>query len=70
MEVLIYGDVNGDGNISAVDYVNIKNHIMGTNTLSGINQKAADVNNDGNISAVDYVNVKNYIMGLDNSINN
>ena len=70
LEVLIYGDVNGDGNISAVDYVNIKNHIMGTNTLSGINQKAADVNNDGNISAVDYVNVKNYIMGLDNSINN
>lgn len=68
--VLIYGDINGDGNITAVDYVNIKNHIMGTNILSGIYMKAADVNNDENITAVDYVNIKNYIMGTDNVIKN
>ena len=27
-EIVIYGDVNGDGKIKASDYVNIKNHIM------------------------------------------
>ena len=31
--VLIYGDINGDGNISAVDYVNIKNYIMGSENV-------------------------------------
>ena len=70
LNVLIYGDTNGDGSISAVDYVNIKNHIMGSNGLNNVYTKAADVNNDGNISAVDYVNVKNYIMGTDNVIKN
>ena len=30
---LKYGDVNGDGNISAVDYVNIKNYIMGSENV-------------------------------------
>ena len=68
--VLIYGDINGDGNISAVDYVNVKNHIMGSNTLNDFQAKAADVNGDGNISAVDYVNIKNYIMGSENVIKN
>lgn len=70
LTVLIYGDTNGDGTISAVDYINIKNHIMGSNTLNNIYSKAADVNNDNNISAVDYVNIKNYIMGVDNVIKN
>ena len=57
------GDVNNDGGITASDYVLIKNHIMGTNILSGAAQSAADVNKDGTISASDYVLVKNYIMG-------
>lgn len=67
-DVVIYGDITGDGHITAVDYVNVKNHIMGSNTIEGIYLNAADVNIDGNISAVDYVNIKNYIMGLDNVI--
>jgi hypothetical protein len=61
--VVIYGDVNGDGSIKATDYVKIKNHIMGTNSLSGAYQVAADVNKDGSIKATDYVFVKNHIMG-------
>lgn len=68
--IIIYGDTDGDGAISAVDYVRVKNHIMGNGTLSGAHQKAADVNRDGSISAVDYVNIKNYIMGNDNVIRN
>ena len=67
LEVVVIGDPSGDGNITAVDYVKIKNHIMNTASLSGIFQAAADVNKDGNITAVDYVNIKNYIMG-ENSV--
>ena len=57
------GDVNNDGNITASDYVLVKNHIMGTNSLDSTAQSVADVNKDGAISASDYVLIKNFIMG-------
>lgn len=66
-EYILYGDTNGDGLITAVDYVQIKNHIMGNIKLTGAYNMAADVNHDNEVSAVDYVNIKNHIMG-NNSI--
>ena len=62
-EIVIYGDVNGDGKIAATDYVKIKNHIMGTTTLSGAYMEAADVDKNAKIAATDYVKIKNSIMG-------
>ena len=61
-DVVIFGDVNGDGEIFASDYVKIKNHIMEVKKLEGIYAIAADVNHDNNIYASDYVKIKNYIM--------
>ena len=66
--IIITGDANGDGKISAVDYVKIKNYIMNSSSLDGAYKIAADANNDGKISAVDYVNVKNYIMGKNSTL--
>lgn len=61
--VVIYGDVDGDGYIFAVDYQKIKNHIMSDNgTLEGASKMAADVDRDNNIYAVDYQRIKNHIM--------
>ena len=60
---MIYGDVNGDGNINAVDYVQVKNNILGSYKLSGVYKAAADVDRDGKITAVDYVQIKNSILG-------
>lgn len=62
--IVVNGDVNGDGDITAVDYVKVKNKIMGTLNLVGSYNEAADVNKDGKISAIDYVKIKNHIMGL------
>ena len=62
-EVVIFGDVNGDGKISAVDYVKIKNYITRSSNIDGVYAKAADVNKDDKISAVDYVKIKNNIIG-------
>ena len=61
---IIRGDINGDGKISALDYVKVKNHIMKTNVIDSktIYFMAADANNDSNISALDYVRIKNIIM--------
>ena len=61
--VLIYGDVNGDGKISAIDYVNVKNYILKSANLTGAYELTADVNRDGKVNAIDYVQIKNNIMG-------
>ena len=62
---LIYGDVNEDGKISALDYALIKNHIMDVQEIEDETQKAvADVNCDGKISAIDYAFIKNHIMDV------
>ena len=56
------GDANGDGKITAADYVQIKNHIMKVSQLGELAKKGADVNKDGSITAADYVQIKNHIM--------
>ena len=61
--IIVLGDVNGDGQVKATDYMKIKNHIMGTSSFTEIEKKAADVTKDGEIKATDYMKVKNYIMG-------
>ena len=63
LKTVVYGDVNGDGKITAVDYVMIKNYIMKRTSLAGANLEAADVDKNKSITAVDYVRVKNNIMG-------
>ncbi len=57
----ILGDVNGDGEITLVDYGNILAHVKGTKLLTGQNLKAADVNLDGEVTLVDYGKVLAYV---------
>ena len=64
-ECLIYGDINGDGKISAMDYTLIKNHIMEVKEITDENMNlTADVNGDNKISAMDYTLIKNDIMDV------
>ena len=63
-QVIIYGDVNGDGKIVATDYVLIKNHIMDVKKLTDFEQLCADTNKDGKVLATDYVAIKNHIMDV------
>lgn len=60
------GDVNADGARTAVDYMLIKNHILGRSLLSEVPLATADVNKDGSITASDYMLVKNHILGRTN----
>lgn len=60
---IVRGDINGDGEISSLDYVKVKNHIMETKLITGmVYQKSADANKDNQISSLDYVRIKNIIM--------
>ncbi len=57
------GDISGDGKVSPLDYIMIKEHIMGTNILTGDALNRGDVSQDGKISPLDYIMVKEHIMG-------
>ncbi len=61
--VIIYGDTNGDGKISAQDFSKVKSHILGSTTLNGAFNSAADTNKDGKISAQDFSKIKSHILG-------
>ena len=62
--LIVKGDVSGDGKISAMDYVFVKNHILKIQTLNNNQSMSADVNKDGKISALDYVAIKNHILNI------
>ena len=57
------GDVDRDGKITSLDYVKIKNNIMGKSTLDGNAKLGADCDLDNKITSLDYVKIKNNIMG-------
>lgn len=61
----LYGDVNGDGKISVMDYVKVKNHILKYKLLTDeLFADVADVSDDGKISVMDYVKIKNDILNV------
>jgi len=59
--IVIRGDINGDGKLSAVDYVKLRNYLDGVSSLSGAFLKSADTSKDGKASAVDYVKLRNHL---------
>jgi len=60
--VIVLGDVSGDGEVKSLDYIMIKNAIMGNKMLTDIERIAADTSGEGNITSLDYIKVKNHIM--------
>ena len=58
---LVYGDVNGDGEVNAKDCALVMQHITGWDVK--INLTAADVNGDGIVSAKDYAKMVQFING-------
>ena len=60
----VYGDINGDGDITIVDATLIQKHIVQLETLSADKQILADVNEDNTISVVDATLIQKYIVQL------
>ena len=61
----IKGDLNGDGNISAVDIVKVQRLIVGLDALTDDALARGDINGDGKISAIDVVKLQRHIVGLE-----
>lgn len=59
------GDLNGDGNISAIDIVKIQRIIVGLDPLTDEAKSVGDLNNDGTVSAIDIVYIQRHIVGIE-----
>lgn len=70
--IVIFGDVNGDGNINNIDagiLINVENYVSTWDQVNDAAYIAAgDVNNDGNVTGVDagiVMDVENYMRSID-----
>lgn len=64
VESILYGDISGDGEVTAYDASLVLQHVVGLIELSPDAKEAADVTNDGTISALDAALILQYTVGL------
>ena len=57
------GDINGNGQIEATDYLLLKRYCLGTFRLADWQKAVADINGDGSINALDYMLLKRHVLG-------
>ena len=63
--VIMYGDVNGDGKINSVDLLVLQRHILEIKKFEGVFVKAANIRKNGkNPSSVDCLLIQRHILGL------
>ena len=64
--IIVPGDIDGDGNVTALDAVQILQAVIGETTIDTYAQKAAgDVNGDGWVRADDAVSILRYSIGME-----
>jgi rhamnogalacturonan endolyase len=68
VSAFVYGDVNGDNFVDAVDYSIVKSYLLQkiSSMPSEYWQKAGDVNLDGAIDSIDFSYLKMYLLGTIN----
>lgn len=60
----VIGDVDGDGELTANDYIIIKRAVFGMVKLSEAQREVADIDGDGEITANDYILAKRIVFGF------
>ncbi|ADL52801.1 cellulase family glycosylhydrolase [Clostridium cellulovorans] len=58
---IIYGDLNNDKKVNAIDFALMKKYILDNSTP--IDLKIADLNGDGKVNALDYAVFKKFLLG-------
>jgi hypothetical protein len=61
--VIVKGDTDGTGKITASDYLNIKAALSDSSALTDCYFIAADTDGSGKLTVTDYLNVKGYLTG-------
>ncbi|MBQ7645977.1 MAG: GBS Bsp-like repeat-containing protein [Clostridia bacterium] len=63
-KVKLKGDIDGDGRITATDYLKVRTMFKSpSSTLRDIQKKAADINEDGRYTVFDYIAIKRVVSG-------
>ncbi|MBQ6798470.1 MAG: hypothetical protein IJP11_04470, partial [Oscillospiraceae bacterium] len=61
--VVIYGDLNSDGEIALTDLLRQQKHLLGMITLEGACLEAADVTKDGKVDIADLLRIQKHLLG-------
>ena len=61
-EKIIYGDLDGDGYITSVDYTLLKRYLLEIVKEFPVKKEAADLNGDGSINSLDLTLLKRYLL--------
>lgn len=63
--IIMYGDVNGDGKINSVDLLVLQRHILEIKKFEGVFLKAGNIQKNGkNPSSIDCLLIQRHILGL------
>lgn len=64
-DVIVYGDLNGDGKINSIDLLILQKHILEIEPLEGVFYKAGNINKNGKKpSSVDSLLIQRHILDL------
>ena len=61
--IVIRGDINGDGQISALDLLQIKKHLLRQSNLLAAYREAGKITGQTDLSALDLLQLKKYLLG-------
>jgi hypothetical protein len=64
LEIVVLGDVDGNGIVDSTDYITIKSLLIDECFLNGAYLSAADVSKNGIINTTDYLRVKSFFLGV------
>jgi beta-galactosidase len=63
LNVIVSGDVNGDGKITITDMLLVKSHLLNKSKLTDAYLRAADINGDYKQTITDFIQIKAFLLG-------